>query len=93
MNAPPRLDPTCPAAPRGHRLASRLARGCAACSIGLLASLAVQAANAATITVDASNSPRGNPKFWAEMVGIGTASLSLRADLQTHFKIANRSLA
>ncbi|HOU92900.1 MAG TPA: carbohydrate-binding protein, partial [Polyangiaceae bacterium] len=92
MNALHALAPFRAAVPRGHRLVSRGARGFAACSIGLAASMAVQAANGATLTVDASNSPRGNPKFWAEMVGIGTASLSLRADLQTHFKIANREL-
>ncbi len=79
-------------APSGSRLASHLARGASACSIGLVALMAVQVASAATITVDASNSPRGNPPFWSEMVGTGTASLSLRADLQTHFKIANREL-
>jgi len=71
---------------------SRLARGLSVGSIGLVMLMAVRAAGAATITVDASSSPRGNPKFWAEMVGTGTASLGLRADLQTHFKIANREL-
>jgi xylan 1,4-beta-xylosidase len=45
-----------------------------------------------TITVDASNPTTGNPRFWASSVGTGTASLTLRPDLQTHYKIANREL-
>jgi len=45
-----------------------------------------------TITVDASRQMAGNPHFWAASVGTGTASLTLRADLQTHYKIANREL-
>jgi xylan 1,4-beta-xylosidase len=51
-------------------------------------------ANAAsyTITVDAATQTAGNPHFWAASVGTGTASLTLRADLQTHYKIANREL-
>jgi xylan 1,4-beta-xylosidase len=49
-------------------------------------------ARAATITVDASRQTAGNPRFWATSVGTGTASLTLRADLQTHYKIANREL-
>ena len=77
---------------RASRPANRLAQGFSVGSIGLVMLMAAPAASAATITVDASNSPRGNPKFWAEMVGTGTASLGLRADLQTHFKIANREL-
>ena len=61
-------------------------------SIGLVTLLAAHAASAATITVDASNSPRGNPHFWSTCVGTGTASLTLRSDLQTHYKIGNREL-
>src|SRR3954468_4630611 len=45
-----------------------------------------------TITVDASKQTAGNPRFWAAAVGTGTASLTLRTDLQTHYKIANREL-
>src|SRR3982750_2097507 len=45
-----------------------------------------------TITVDASKQTAGNPKFWVAAVGTGTASLTLRSDLQTHYKIGNREL-
>jgi len=45
-----------------------------------------------TITVDVSKPATANPRFWAASVGTGTASLTLRADLQTHYKIANREL-
>jgi xylan 1,4-beta-xylosidase len=45
-----------------------------------------------TITVDASKQTAGNPPFWAASFGTGTASLSLRTDLQTHYKIGNREL-
>jgi xylan 1,4-beta-xylosidase len=47
-------------------------------------------ANNYTITVDASNHTAGNPKFWAASVGTGTASLTLRADLESHYKIGAR---
>ena len=50
-----------------------------------------QAANY-TITVDASKQTAGNPRFWSAAVGTGIASLTLRADLQTHYKLANREL-
>jgi len=53
---------------------------------------AVHTASAQTLTVDASTSPSGNPHFWSSCVGTGTASLTLRADLQTHYKLANREL-
>jgi len=53
---------------------------------------AVARATSYTITVDASNQTTGNPRFWAASVGTGTASLTLRPDLQTHYKIANREL-
>ena len=51
-----------------------------------------RAANATsyTITVDASKQTAGNPPFWAASVGTGTASLTLRSDLETHYKIGNR---
>ena len=52
----------------------------------------VASATSYTITVDASNQTAGNPRFWAASVGTGTASLTLRADLQTHYKLANREL-
>jgi len=52
----------------------------------------VASATSYTITVDASNPTAGNPRFWTASVGTGTASLTLRADLQTHYKIANREL-
>ena len=48
------------------------------------------AAMAATITVDASKQTGGNPHFWSSTVGTGTAKLTLRGDLQTHYKIGNR---
>src|SRR6266567_9258760 len=52
----------------------------------------VASANSYTITVDASRQTAGNPRFWTASVGTGTASLTLRADLQTHYKLANREL-
>jgi len=52
----------------------------------------VARATSYTITVDASNQTTGNPRFWTASVGTGTASLTLRPDLQTHYKIANREL-
>src|SRR6185295_11640239 len=53
-----------------------------------------QSANAAsyTITVDASKQTGSNPNFWSSTVGTGSASLTLRADLQTHYKLAQREL-
>jgi xylan 1,4-beta-xylosidase len=48
------------------------------------------AASAGTITVDASKQTAGNPHFWSSTVGTGTALLTLRGDLQTHYKIGNR---
>src|SRR6185436_1326805 len=45
-----------------------------------------------TITVDASKQIAGNPRSWAASVGTGTAALTLRPDLQTHYKIGNREL-
>lgn len=59
---------------------------------GLLALGSVGTASAQTLTVDASSSPSGNPHFWSACVGTGTASLTLRTDLQTHYKLANREL-
>jgi xylan 1,4-beta-xylosidase len=60
-------------------------------AIGLLLGANAREANAATtITVDASKQTAGNPRFWSAAVGTGTASLTLRSDLQTHYKIGNR---
>jgi hypothetical protein len=61
----------------------------------LAATLAAQPPASATnytITVDASNQTAGNPRFWAAAVGTGTASLTLRPDLQSQYKIVNREL-
>jgi xylan 1,4-beta-xylosidase len=61
-------------------------------AMGILAALAEGSARATTynITVDASKQTAGNPKFWSAAVGTGTASLTLRSDLETHYKIGNR---
>jgi xylan 1,4-beta-xylosidase len=61
-------------------------------SMALVISMLAGAASAQTISVDASNSVSGNPRFWSTCVGTGTASLTLRADLQTHYKLAHREL-
>ena len=76
--------------PRGK--SKRSFRGALAGSVGLAALCASMTANAQTLTVDASSSPSGNPHFWSACVGTGTASLTLRTDLQTHYKLANREL-
>ena len=51
-----------------------------------------RAANATsyTIAVDASKQTAGNPPFWSASVGTGTAALTLRSDLETHYKIGAR---
>ena len=64
----------------------------AALGLALLAHAGAARATNYTITVDASNHTAGNPRFWAAAVGTGTASLTLRPDLQTHYKIGNREL-
>src|ERR1017187_848535 len=66
----------------------------ATAAVGLLVLACPRVASAITypITVDASKQTAGNPRFWSASVGTGTASLALRADLQTHYKIANREL-
>jgi poly(hydroxyalkanoate) depolymerase family esterase len=58
----------------------------------LVAAIGAGAAHATsyTITVDASKQTTGNPHFWSATVGTGTASLTLRSDLETHYKIGNR---
>ncbi|HVT05859.1 MAG TPA: carbohydrate-binding protein [Polyangia bacterium] len=45
---------------------------------------------ATTITIDASKQTTGNPHFWSNSVGTGTATLTLRSDLESHYKIGNR---
>ena len=66
----------------------------AAAAIGLLVFVNGRAASATNyaITVDASMQTAGNPRFWSAAFGTGTASLTLRSDLQTHYKIGNREL-
>ena len=68
------------------------ARVLAAIGFVMLNGGGIASATSYTITVDASNPTTGNPRFWAASVGTGTASLTLRPDLQTHYKIANREL-
>src|SRR5215470_3801135 len=58
----------------------------------ILANGRIVRANNYTITVDVSKQTAGNPHFWSAAFGTGTASLTLRADLQTHYKIGNREL-
>ena len=67
-------------------------RTLAAIAFVIVNATGVASATSYTITVDASNPTTGNPRFWAASVGTGTASLTLRPDLQTHYKIANREL-
>jgi xylan 1,4-beta-xylosidase len=80
-------------------LTAGVARRCSstrvvAASLGLVALATGPTAKAAdlTITVDAGKQVSGNPHFWSACVGTGTASLTLRPDLQTHYQIANREL-
>jgi len=73
---------------------AKLGRLSAAGAVALLSVAHGSAARATnyTITVDASKQTAGNPRFWVASVGTGTASLTLRGDLQTHYKIANREI-
>src|SRR5688572_10208861 len=66
----------------------------AAAAMGLVALVNGRGAIAAdyTIAVNAGMQTTGNPRFWTAAVGTGTASLTLRGDLQTHYKIGNREL-
>src|SRR4029078_11710514 len=77
----------------GDRRADRhpRARRLFAAVLGLLLVTAAPPAAAATytITVDASKQTAGNPRFWSAAVGTGVGIISLRAELQTHAKIAN----
>jgi xylan 1,4-beta-xylosidase len=62
--------------------------------VGLVLAASARPAAAAsyTITVDASKQTAGNPRFWSAAVGTGVGIISLRADWQTHAKLANREL-
>ena len=62
--------------------------------IGLVTVVDERPAGAAayTLTVNAGTQASGNPRFWSATVGTGTATLTLRPDLQTHYKLANREL-
>ena len=66
----------------------------AAAALGVVALLQGRVARATdyTLAVDAGMQVSGNPHFWSTCVGTGTASLTLRSDLQTHYQIANREL-
>jgi xylan 1,4-beta-xylosidase len=69
----------------------RLLAGVATGLVTLIGGRPADAANY-TITVDVSKQTAGNPRFWVAAVGTGTASLTLRSDLQTHYKIGNREI-
>jgi xylan 1,4-beta-xylosidase len=43
-----------------------------------------------TIWIDASAQLGANPHFWSASIGTGTASMTLRGDLQTQYKIGQR---
>jgi xylan 1,4-beta-xylosidase len=62
----------------------------AALGVAMLSGQRAASATNYTITVDASKQTAGNPPFWAASVGTGTASLTLRSDLETHYKIGAR---
>jgi xylan 1,4-beta-xylosidase len=47
-------------------------------------------ATAVTIWIDASKQTADRPHFWSASVGTGTASLALRGDLESHYKIGHR---
>ena len=67
-----------------------LAAATAAVALAMLTGQHPANATSYTITVDASKQTAGNPPFWAASVGTGTASLTLRSDLETHYKIGAR---
>jgi xylan 1,4-beta-xylosidase len=69
------------------RLTWRLVTGLAGAA---LATTGIAAQAATTITIDASKQTAGNPHFWSASVGTGTAALTLRGDLEWHYKIGNR---
>jgi xylan 1,4-beta-xylosidase len=62
----------------------------AAIGLAMLTGQRTASATNTTITVDASKQTAGNPPFWAASVGTGTASLTLRSDLETHYKLGAR---
>src|SRR3954464_1762657 len=64
----------------------------AAAALLIVAAARPARATSYTITVDASKQTAGNPHFWSAAFGTGTAALTLRSDLQTHYKIGNREL-
>jgi xylan 1,4-beta-xylosidase len=70
----------------------RLAVVAAATSFVILTDVRSARAADYTLTVNAGAQASGNPRFWSHTVGTGTASLTLRPDLQTHYKLANREL-
>src|SRR3954470_11602261 len=45
---------------------------------------------AVTIWIDASKPIAANPHVWSASVGTGTASVALRGDLQSQYKIGHR---
>jgi xylan 1,4-beta-xylosidase len=51
---------------------------------------ATTVSTATTVWIDASKQIGANPHFWSASVGTGTASLTLRGDLQTQYKIGQR---
>ena len=67
-----------------------LAAATTAIALAMLTGQRAASATSYTITVDASKQTAGNPPFWAASVGTGTASLTLRSDLETHYKIGAR---
>jgi xylan 1,4-beta-xylosidase len=93
MRKQPGFDAPRPRVPPGTRL-TRRAYALATAAMGLVILTDGRTASAAVynITVDAARQTAGNPRFWAASVGTGTASLTLRADLQTHYKLENREL-
>ena len=62
----------------------------AAIALAMLTGQRTATATNTTITVDASKQTAGNPPFWAASIGTGTASLTLRSDLETHYKLGAR---
>ncbi len=72
------------------RIGINLAAATAAVALAMLTGERAANATNYTITVDASKQTAGNPPFWAASVGTGTASLTLRSDLETHYKIGAR---
>ncbi len=74
----------------GMRIGNNLAAATAAIALATLTGQRGANATNYTITVDASKQTAGNPPFWAASVGTGTATLTLRSDLETHYKIGAR---